>query len=133
MDNIPHGRDPGTFGWLSWDGNQSANTLAQSLTPPGNSERYVNPHTPADTSLSPGDWVQGRPTTSNALAIREALGMLKGQSIALPLWEEASGQGGNLHYRITGVVQVQITDYQLAGKNLLSLRYLGPASCTLQP
>ena len=45
IPNILNGDQAGNFGWLSWAGSQNESTLVTSLTPPGNSQTYVNPDT----------------------------------------------------------------------------------------
>jgi uncharacterized membrane protein len=127
--DILNGSGPGNFGWLSWAGSQDANTLAHSLTPPGDSQTYINPNDAADRQLSIGDWVRGSTGTSNSQSIRHALEQLKGRTIVVPVWNEVTGRGATLRYRLAGFVRVQISDYQLPGQSRISVRYLGAADC----
>ena len=60
IPDILNGTKPGNFGWLTWNGDQSATSLAKSLTPPGDAYRYVNPFKPSDHEVSVGDDVLGR-------------------------------------------------------------------------
>ena len=95
-------------------------TLVQSLTPPGDSDTYVNPYDPNDDGLSTGDWVYGTPGISNASSVRDALDTLMSYVIVVPVWDEATGQGNNLEYHVVGFAQIQITDYHLPGQNRIS-------------
>src|SRR5262245_6984209 len=65
LTDIYQGQASGNFGWLSWAGSPSVPTLVTSLTPPGNSDSYVNPTNAADHQLSIGEWVPGKPGVSN--------------------------------------------------------------------
>ena len=95
-DVIPdtyNGTQPGNFGWLSCTGNPSEPALVASLTPPGNSETYVNPDNPNDHVVSVGDEVRGKPGVSNSSAVRAALKALKLIDITVRLrdgWESRS-------------------------------------------
>lgn len=132
ITNIAEGQTSGNFGWLSWTGANNLNTLVASLTPPGNSHAYVNPDNGNDHTLSVGDWVRGVPGTKNGQALRNALDQLKTQDIVLPVWANSQGQGANLRYQVVTFALVRLTDYQLPGKNRLSLRFLGYQSCTAE-
>jgi PKD repeat protein len=110
MPDVYNGTGPGNFGWLSWTGHPSVPTLVQSLTPPGDSDTYVNPYDSSDHTLSVGDWVRGKPGISNAKSVRNALDTLKTTVITVPVWDEASGQGNNLKYHVVGFARVQVTD-----------------------
>ncbi len=56
----------GNFGLLTWTGSPGEEALVTSLTPPGDSETYVNPDDPADHEVSVGDWIHGKPGVSNS-------------------------------------------------------------------
>jgi len=129
MTNILNGAGPGNFGWLTWTGSPSEPTLVRSLTPPGDSQTYTNPLSPADHVVSVGDWVQGKPGTTNSQAVRSALDTLKTVQITVPLWDSAEGQGNNARYRVAGFARVQLTDYRLPGESRISARFLGSAEC----
>ncbi|MEK7683839.1 MAG: Ig-like domain-containing protein, partial [Verrucomicrobiota bacterium] len=92
LPDIWEGRQPGHFGWLTWTGHPSVPTLVQSLTPPGNSAAYLNPHHPADHVISPGDWVLGKPGVANSKNVREALDRLKRIDIVAPVWDRVREQ-----------------------------------------
>jgi hypothetical protein len=129
IEDIYNGGGPGNFGWLSWTGNPSVPTLVQSLTPPGDSYTYVNPYDPADSTLSVGDWVYGKPGVSNSKPVRDALDTLKDYVITVPVWGLADAQGGNLKYHIAGFADIQITSYQLSGRDRISAIFLGYRVC----
>jgi len=129
IEDTLNGSGPGNFGWLTWTGGQGEEVLARSLTPPGDSETYINPNDPQDHVVSLGDWVRGRPGVANSQAIREALDALMTQVVVVPVWDEATGQGANLRYRMVGFAWVQITDYHLAGRDRISAIFWGLAEC----
>ena len=52
--DIFNGTGRGNFGWLTWAGDNGVPALVASLTPPGNSGTYVNPHAPGDHTISIG-------------------------------------------------------------------------------
>src|SRR6185369_11414459 len=77
LSDIVNGTQPGTFSWLTWAGDPSAPTLATSLTPPGDSQTYINPNDASDHVGSGGDWITGKPGVSNSSAVRNALDQLE--------------------------------------------------------
>lgn len=129
LEDILNGAGSGNFGWLTWSGNNSINTLINSLTPPGDSYSYVNPYDPADNTPSVGDWVNGRPGTANSKQLRQALDNLMPLIITVPVWNQVQGQGNNIEYQISSYAQVQISSYHLPGQDRISVVYWGAASC----
>jgi PKD repeat protein len=129
IEDIYNGDGPGNFGWLSWTGDPSTPTLVESLTPPGDSDTYLNPYDAADHVLSVGDWVYGKPGVSNAKALRTALDNLESYVITVPVWDDAEGQGRNVEYHIVGYARVQITDYRLPGHDRISAIFRGYTDC----
>jgi len=129
IEDIYNGAGHGNFGWLTWTGDPSVPVLVQSLTPPGDSYTYVNPHDPDDHVLTVGDWVYGKPGVSNSQAVRDALDGLLNRTIIVPIWDEASGSGSNLAYRVVGFARVRITDYRLPGSDRISVVFQGYAIC----
>ncbi|MBN1248387.1 MAG: VCBS repeat-containing protein [Anaerolineae bacterium] len=129
VEDVYNGTKPGNFGWLSWTGDPSVPALVQSLTSHGDSDTYVNPHNPQDLVLSVRDWVPGRPGVSNAQAVRDALGNLRGHIIIVPIWDKAMSQGNNLMYHVAGFARIQITGYYLPGQNRISAVFLGYVEC----
>jgi len=129
IPNIYNGAQPGNFGWLSWTGAPSTRALATSLTPPGNSGTYVNPHDPNDHTLSIGDFMQGRPGVSNSNDVRQALDALKTLDIIVPVWDVVEGSGSNVLYRVVAFARIRVTDYHLARENRISAQFLGLVTC----
>jgi Flp pilus assembly protein TadG len=124
---IWNGVQPGNFGWLTWAGSPNVPTLATSLTPPGDSDTYINPDDTSDTIVSVGDWVQGSPGVSNASSVRDALDTLMTIDITVPVWDQATAQGNNSLYRVTAFAVVRITDYQLPNTNEIIATFKGYA------
>ncbi len=131
--DIFNGGGPGNFGWLTWSGNPNAPTLVENLTPPGNSDAYVNPHDPADHVVSVGDWVRASPGIANARPVRDALDALTALDIIVPVWDAVAGQGNNLTYRVADFARVRLLEYQLPGQNRISVRFLGLVNCADAP
>ncbi|MES1241964.1 MAG: CARDB domain-containing protein [Acidobacteriota bacterium] len=127
--DIFNGTRPGNFGWLTWMGDNDVPALIASLTPPGNSSTYVNPHAPTDPTISIGDWVQGKPGVSNASDVRKALDNLETRDIVVPVWDATEGQGANVNYRVMGFARVRLLDYRLPSQNRITVRFLGFVSC----
>ena len=107
ISDISNGSQSGNFGWLTWTGSPSTTTLTDSLTPPGDSDSYVNSDFPTDHIPSNGDWVQGKPGVSNSKKVRNALDLLKTVDIKVPVWDQVRGQGANTDYRIFSFVSIQ--------------------------
>lgn len=129
--DIYNGAGTGNFGWLTWVGAPNVPTLATSLTPPGDSDTYVNPNDSSDTNVTVGDWVQGSPGVSNASSVRAALDQLKTIDITVPVWDQSTGTGNNLNYRVSAFANVRITSYHLPNTNKISANFLGyNTTCT---
>ncbi|MBU1910186.1 MAG: hypothetical protein KJ726_09065, partial [Verrucomicrobia bacterium] len=129
LNDIFNGAQPGNFGWLTWAGSPSVPTLLKSLTPPGDSDTYVNPDDPADHVISIGDWVQGKPGVSNSKQVRDALDTLKQIDIVVPVWDGTRGQGNNADYRVTAFARIRLISYSLPGQNRITARFLGLEPC----
>lgn len=129
LTNIANGAQPGNFGWLTWAGSPSVPTLVKSLTPPGDSDTYVNPDDPSDHVISIGDWIQGKPGVSNSKQVRNALDALKQIDIVVPVWDETRGQGNNADYRVSSFARVRLISYALPGQNRITARFLGIEPC----
>ena len=107
-------------------------TLVYSLTPPGNSQTYINPDDPNDHIVSPGDDVSGRPGVADGVAIRRALDNLKPLIITVPVWQDAPDASDEvgIRYPVVGFAQIQITDYALPGQNSISVIFWGFTNCS---
>ncbi len=125
LPDIFNGSQSGSFGWLSWSGEQGVPSLVTSLTYPGDSETYVNPNDPDDHLLSLGDWVQGRPGVSNSSQVRAALDALKAVDVDVPVWDSATGGGSNSQYHVVAFARVRLLDYYLPGQNRITAQFLG--------
>ncbi len=134
IPDIYNGVQPGNFGWLTWTGDPSVPALAASLTPPGDSDTYVNPDDPSDGEVSVGDWVQGSPGVSNAREIRDLLDALimdpndpEGDPVVItvPVWNDTRSSGNNSDYLVAAFARVEITEYWLPRDNMISARFLG--------
>jgi choice-of-anchor A domain-containing protein len=134
LGDIWNGVQPGNFGWLTWAGAPNVPTLANSLTPPGDSDTYINPYDLSDRWLTIGDWVQGSPGVNNASSVRNALDTLKTIDITVPVWNQASGNGNNSLYRVETFAVIRITDYALPSQNRITATFLGYApQCSQSP
>ena len=127
--SLSRGDQPGNYGWLTWTGSNSARVLAQSLTPSGDSDTYVNPNDADDRTLSHGDWVQGLPGVANSAKVRAALDALLGVPITVPVWNQAQVGGDSARYQVTDFAQISLTDYHLPGAGSMSAIYLNSAVC----
>ena len=125
LADIYNGTRPGNFGWLSWAGSPNEPTLVNSLTPPGNSDTFVNPNDTADHLVSIGDWVSGKPGVTNSAAVRQALTTLKTVDIVVPVWAATTASGHNTLYQVADFARVRITDFQLPQQNRISAIFLG--------
>ena len=123
FQNILTGTGPGNYSWLSWQGKNNANTLADALVPPGTSDNYRNPLNASDTQLSVGDFVEGAPGVKNSKAIRSNLGALLGHNIIVPVWGSADGQGARFNYETVRFAVIRLNDYALNGKGYLSFTF----------
>jgi hypothetical protein len=130
VPDIYNGAQPGNFGWLTWAGAPNVGDLANSLTPPGDSDSYVNPEDPNDHRVSVGDWLQGSPGVGNSKQVRLALDALKRlDEIIVPVWDAVEGSGNNALYRVVAFARVRLIDYNLPGENRISAQFLGFATC----
>jgi len=109
---------PGNFGWLTWAGSPNANTLGVSMTPPGDSNTFINPHDPSDRTLNIGDWVEG--ATGNMATLKDELDTYwvnTDRIMIIPLFDTTEGTGSNFNYRVAGFGALKITGYDLGGSN----------------
>jgi len=129
INQLERGTGPGNFSWLTWTGANDAPTMAGSLTPPGDSDTYVDPDDASDRLLNIADWAQGSPGSMNSNAIRDAMDVLKTIDIILPVWDNTRGQGSRFDYRVQRFVTVRLRDYRLTGQGWLTFEYKGEATC----
>jgi Putative Flp pilus-assembly TadE/G-like len=128
--DLTDGKDaPGGFGWLSWNGSNSAAIMA---------DRVCNPSNPAFTIDSPYDaiggpgvmgtnpadgetWFPIDPGKSNAAGVRTCLQQWIDTKtpVLVPIYDIVQGNGNNAWYHITGVAQfVLISKEQPAVDNI---------------
>lgn len=121
--NVFEGGGSGNFGWLTWNGNGNAPTLAGMIANPEN-YTYINPNLVSDHSLETEDWVSGNTGISNSSAVRSALDPLIGSECIVLVWDNFTGNGSNAQYQTAGFAKVVLTGYSLPGKSITAT-YLG--------
>jgi RHS repeat-associated protein len=127
-----NGAGSGNFGWLSWSGDGTPNTLAIALTNFWMSTNFVNSRNSADRTLSVEDWIYGNSGLSPNNAVTDSLLWLTNQGIqfGIVLWNNASGTGGNTEYQAAGYAKIKLLEYNFNGGNKwLKYQYLGPTDC----
>lgn len=140
----------GNFGWLLWNtgvtGN--ANTLANSLTWPGDSTNYnpcsgpgcpggagvpgsgfpynvpgyIDPDDPMDQALHEGDWVAASTGTVNSNDVRTTLQghITLDRTLRLIVWNNSTGTGSNGRYEISGFAVFRLIGYNLSQNWILA-------------
>lgn len=139
---VQQGFGSGNFGWLRWNNgiNVSANTLAGSLSWPGDSldyadhgdggqpatplyphvvRGYVNPDDTSDLALNIGDWVAANTGSINSNAVRTILRehitkASEGRELRLIVWDTARNPGSNGEYQIYGFAIFKLHGYHLS-------------------
>ena len=124
--DIYAGGGPGNFGWLGWDGCTNIPCLCESLTPPGNSENYINPHNPSDHIMNIGDWVQGSTGVKNASCVRAHLDWFISTETPMTIivWDAVEGAGAGFNYHIVGFAQFVLVSYRLPSENRITGRFI---------
>ena len=109
--DLTNGKDaPGGFGWLSWDGSNSAGALATSLCTPNNTSFTLD--SPYDDPHGAGEvWFPVDPGKTNASAVRDCLDgwIASGATILVPIYDLVEGPGNGAQYHITGVAAFILT------------------------
>ncbi|MBW7469843.1 Ig-like domain-containing protein [Marinobacter sp. F4218] len=123
FQNIPTGTGPGNYSWLSWNGSNDVNMLAEALFPPGTSENYRNPFNPFDTQINIGDWVEGSPGVKNSNAVRSNLDSLLDYNLIVPVWGSVEAQGSRFNYETVRFAVIRLNDYALNGKGYISFTF----------
>jgi len=117
---------PGNFGWVSWDGSNSAGSLATSLCTPNN-PAFVLP------KEFPGD-----PGKTNASSVRACLQQWvdNQQVVLIPIVEQSNGgdpnnncstggNGNNFQYCIVGIAAFVLTGYAQPAVDQINGRFIG--------
>jgi len=102
--------------------------LHDSLQSPGNSQTYNNPYDETDHELSAGDWVQSKLGTANYGCIRNALDLLAGTEIVVPVWDQFAGCGFYGLYHVETFARVRILSYNLC-HGRITAEFLGYTTC----
>lgn len=136
---VQNGLGSSNFGWLVWNTGISANsnTLANSLTWPGDTTDYTNhgdggtgipgsgfsynvrgyiePGDPTDQALHIGDWIPGSTGSINSLSVQEQIAthIDLGRTLRLPVWNTSTGIGSNGSFQTS-----QFGLFRLVGYNL---------------
>ena len=119
--DLTDGKDaPGGFGWLSWDGSNSAGALAASLCTPNNPPFSLD--SPFDspgaydgfigTNPATGEtWFPIDPGKTNASSVRACLDgwITSGATVLVPIYDLVTGNGNNAAYHLTGVAAFVLT------------------------
>lgn len=129
FSRVPLGSGTGNYSWLTWQGKPNTPSIVESLTPPGNSHTYRNPHDKLDGQLNLSDWVQGAPGVKNARHIREGLNALLGHNVIIPTWDLDRGQGAQKDYLTAKFAVVRLNEYKLSGKGYISFTFLRYTRC----
>lgn len=136
---IQQGFGSGNFGWLLWNTgiNNSANSLANSLTWPGDStdftnhndggqqatplypyvvRGYVNTHDSSDTSMHIGDWVAANTgsISGNAVTTQLQNHINRDRTLRLVVWNNSGQQGSNGEYQVIGFAVFRLHGYHLS-------------------
>ncbi len=128
LEDLRSGADSGTFTWLTWGGSPDVSTLAESLTPPGNSSTYANPTDRIDSVISLGDWLRGTVDTGNSPSVRVALDGLTATDMIVPIWDTKRTTAYTTNYRIAGFAAIRLVHYSLAEHSRLTLLFKGYVS-----
>ncbi|MCB8988881.1 MAG: pilus assembly protein, partial [Ardenticatenaceae bacterium] len=125
---IKNGIQPGNFGWLLWNDiyqTGNANTLARSLTWPGDSNNYpeygyYEPGDPTDTSLNIGDNIWGNTGTVASVAPEMEEHVDLERALRVIVWDTSTSQGSNVTYHVVGFAIFRIHGFSLAHNWLLA-------------
>ncbi|MFQ5435775.1 MAG: hypothetical protein ACE5FD_12935, partial [Anaerolineae bacterium] len=127
---VQNGFGSGNFGWLVWNTviSANANTLADSLTWPGDSGDYTpgpggiftgyqEPGDPTDRELNIGDWVAGSTGSINSNGARTVFNghITNKRQLRLIVWDTTNGQTGvNGWYKVKGFAIFRMLGYSLS-------------------
>jgi hypothetical protein len=135
---------PGNFGWLSWDGSDSAPTLRDSLCTPDNPPFSLDSllDDPGDwkhkdaTGTNPADgetWFPGGNGKMNSSGVRACLNhwITTGATVLIPIYDVTSDKVGgnnnganNLAYHIVGIAAMVLTAIDQPAVDRISAKFI---------
>jgi hypothetical protein len=119
--DLTDGKDaPGGFGWLSWNGSNGAQEMADRICTPNNpgftlDSPYDEIGVPgADPGVNPATgevWFPIDPGKSNAGTVRTCLDhwIDSGATVLVPIYDVVTGRGNGAWYHVTGVAAFILT------------------------
>ena len=129
VQDILNGTQPGSFGWLSWTGDNGEPTLARSMPRPATATATSTPIRRRTTLsrwatgsalalVSPtAPRFEGRSTSSNRSTLLFPYGMRQPARVRMRVTEWA------------GFARVRLVDYRLPGSNTITVQFLGYVAC----
>jgi Flp pilus assembly protein TadG len=121
---------PGSFGYLSWSGSNSAGALADSICTPNNPDFTM----PTTFPIDPGK--------SNSSSVRACLQnwVDSGATVLIPIYSTVQGGGNKAIYTITGLAAMVLTSYDQPAVDDIQGYFVGvypytsvPAGVTASP
>lgn len=106
---------PGNFSWLSWDGSNDPNTLADSICEPNNPE------------ITFPSWIDGDPGASNSNGVRDCVDYWidTGATVLIPMWDQVTGNGNNVQFRIVGLAAFVLTQRSQPAISSIQGQFIG--------
>lgn len=104
----PAANAPGNFGWIRWAGDTpSTSDLAYNINHPEESD-----------VLRIGDWVQGTTGIKNSSLVEAAFEQWIGKIITIPIYNEVTGTGSNVQYRVCTFATFKLISYDRSSKTI---------------
>lgn len=104
----PEANAPGNFGWIRWAGdNPSTTDLAYNIEHPEESD-----------VLFIGDLVQGTTGIKNSSLVQTAFEQWIGRNITIPIYNQVTGNGSNVQYRVCTFATFKLTSYDRSSKTI---------------
>ncbi len=123
--NLVMGTLPGQYGWLTWSGATDQNTLITSLTPPGNTQTYLDPiHLSPSPPVGLGSLVAARGGITPTASMLQTLTTLQSQDITVLVWDQSQNSPTRL-YRVAGFIRIRLVGTSIPNQRI-SLTFLGP-------
>jgi hypothetical protein len=114
----------GGFGWFTWDGDDSAVALWNSIEPPGNfMDQYPGSvadmvHGNGNGFLEPGEWIEN--STGNIASAQDLVTdryVRAGMTGNLIVYDDYIGSGSGGLYRVAAFVKVKLLAYSFGGND----------------